>query len=80
MSETSVPDGTLTEHAHQLVDGLTALKLHVGMLRLQVREGAVEAGEIEAVLGQVEGRLDAAGALAQRLRDRTARLPPKWRR
>jgi hypothetical protein len=80
MSETSVPDGTLTEHAHQLVDGLTALKVHVGMLRMQVQQGAVEAGELDAVLGQVEGRLDAAGVLAQRLRDRTARLPPKWRR
>jgi hypothetical protein len=80
MSETSLPDGTLTEHAHQLVDGLTALKVHVGLLRLQVQQGAIEAGELDAVLGQVEGRLDAAGVLAQRLRDRTARLPPKWRR
>ena len=49
MSETSLPDGTLTEHAHQLVDGLTALKVHVGMLRLQVQQGAVEAGELDAV-------------------------------
>jgi hypothetical protein len=51
--------------AHRVLDRLTAMKLHVGSLRLRLRLGAVTPAEIENHLDRIDQEIDATAALAQ---------------
>ena len=44
------------------------MKLHVGSLRLRLREGAMTPEEIESHLDKLDQEIDAAAALAQDVR------------
>jgi hypothetical protein len=50
---------------HRILDRLTAMKLHVGSVRLRLRLGAIAPAEIENHLDHIEQEIDAAAALAQ---------------
>jgi hypothetical protein len=51
--------------AHRVLDRLTAMKLHVGSLRLRLRLGAIAPTEIETHLDRIDQEIDATTALAQ---------------
>ena len=51
--------------AHRILDRLTAMKLHVGSMRLRLRLGVVEPAEVENHLDRLEQEIDATAALAQ---------------
>ena len=51
--------------AHRILDRLTAMKLHVGSLRLRLRLGVVAPAEIENHLDRIDQEIDATAALAQ---------------
>ena len=51
--------------AHRILDRMTAMKLHVGSMRLRLRLGAIAPAEIENHLDHIEQEIDAAVALAQ---------------
>jgi hypothetical protein len=51
--------------AHRVLDRLTAMKLHVGSLRLRLRLGVVAPDEIENHLDRIDQEIDATAALAQ---------------
>lgn len=51
--------------AHRVLDRLTAMKLHVGSLRLRLRLGAIAPAEIENHLDRIDQEIDATAALAQ---------------
>lgn len=55
----------LAAFAHRVLDRLTAMKLHVGSVRLRLRLGAVAPAEIEEHLDHIEQEIDATAALAQ---------------
>ena len=59
-------NGTAT-FAHRVLDRLTAMKLHVGSLRLRLRLGAIEQAEIENHLDRIDQEIDATAALAQEM-------------
>jgi hypothetical protein len=44
---------------------LTAMKLHVGSMRLRLRLGAIEPAEVENHLDRLEEEIDATAVLAQ---------------
>ncbi len=54
--------------AHRILDRLTAMKLHVGWVRLRVRRGAITPEEIETHLDDLEQVIDATAVLAQDVR------------
>ncbi len=51
--------------AHRILDRLTAMKLHVGSLRLRLRLRAIAPAEIENHLDRLEQEIDATATLAQ---------------
>ncbi len=51
--------------AHRILDRLTAMKLHVGSVRLRLRLGAIAPAEIENHLDRIEQEIDATASLAQ---------------
>jgi hypothetical protein len=51
--------------ANRVLDRLTAMKLHVGSLRLRLRLGAIAPAEIENHLDRIDQEIDATAALAQ---------------
>ena len=51
--------------AHRVLDRLTAMKLHVGSLRLRLRLGALAPAEIENHLDRIDQEIDATAVLAQ---------------
>ena len=51
--------------AHRVLDRLTAMKLHVGSLRLRLRLGVIAPAEIENHLDRIDQEIDATAALAQ---------------
>jgi hypothetical protein len=51
--------------AHRVLDRLTAMKLHVGSLRLRLRLGVIAPAEIENHLDHLDQEIDATAALAQ---------------
>jgi hypothetical protein len=51
--------------AHRVLDRLTAMKLHVGSLRLRLRLGAIAPTEIENHLDRIDQEIDATAAMAQ---------------
>jgi hypothetical protein len=53
--------------AHRVLDRLTAMKLHVGSLRLRLRLGAIAPAEIENHLDRSDQEIDATAALAQEM-------------
>jgi hypothetical protein len=53
--------------AHRVLDRLTAMKLHVGSLRLRLRLGAIAPTEIENHLDRIEQEIDATAAMAQNM-------------
>jgi hypothetical protein len=55
----------LAAFAHRVLDRLTAMKLHVGSMRLRLRLGVVEPAEVENHLDRLEQEIDATAALAQ---------------
>lgn len=55
----------LAAFAHRILDRLTAMKLHVGTMRLRLRLGVVAPDEIENHLDHIEQEIDATAALAQ---------------
>lgn len=58
--------------AHRVIDQLTATKLRVASLRLNLRQGTITSESIEETLAQIEHEIEAAAALAQDLRAREA--------
>jgi hypothetical protein len=54
--------------AHRVLDRLTAMKLHVGSLRLRLRLGAIAPAEIENHLDRIDQEIDATAAMAQDMR------------
>lgn len=73
MTDYLVPDDTAPDLAHQLVDRMTVMKLRIGTIRLQLQKGSLAIEDIDDVLAQVEEDIDAAGLLAQTIRE--ARSP-----
>ncbi len=55
----------LAAFTHRILDRLTAMKLHVGSVRLRLRLGAIAPAEIESHLDHLEQEIDATAALAQ---------------
>lgn len=51
--------------AHRVLDRLTAMKLHVGSLRLRLRLGAIAPAEIENHLDRIDQEIDVTAAMAQ---------------
>ena len=51
--------------AHRVLDRLTAMKLHVGSLRLRLRLGTIAPTEIENHLDRIDQEIDATAAMAQ---------------
>jgi hypothetical protein len=51
--------------AHRVLDRLTAMKLHVGSLRLRLRLGAIAPAEIENHLDRIDQEINATAALAR---------------
>ena len=76
MTEYLVPDNTLPDLAHQLVDRMTVMKLRIGTIRLQLQKDSLAIEDVDAVLAQVEEDIDAVGVLAQTIREgRSPRSP-----
>ena len=69
MTEYLVPDNSLPDLAHQLVDRMTVMKLRIGTIRLQLQKGSLAIEDVDDVLAQVEEDIDAAGILAQTIRE-----------
>ena len=69
MTEYLVPENTPPDLAHQLVDRMTVMKLRIGTIRLQLQKGSLALADIDDVLRQVEADIDAAGVLAQAIRE-----------
>lgn len=65
MADQPLPDRGLAGFAHGVLDRLTAIKLHVGSLRLHLKQGAIAPELIETHLTHIEDEIDAAAALAQ---------------
>ena len=63
--EQPVSSNGLSAFAHRILDRLTAMKLHVGSVRLRLRLGAIAPAEIENHLEHIEQEIDATAALAQ---------------
>ena len=63
--EQPVSGNGVTAFAHRVLDRLTAMKLHVGSLRLRLRLGAIAPAEIENHLDRIDQEIDATAALAQ---------------
>ena len=51
--------------AHRVLDRLTAMKLHVGSVRLRLRLGAIPPTEIQTHLDRIDQEIDATAAMAQ---------------
>ena len=69
MAEQPVSSSGAAAFAHRVLDRLTAMKLHVGSLRLRLRLGAIAPAEIENHLDLIEQEIDAAAALAQDMQE-----------
>ena len=65
MVENPASSGGAAGFAHRVLDRLTAMKLHVGSLRLRLRLGAIAPAEIENHLDRIDQEIDATAALAQ---------------
>jgi hypothetical protein len=65
VEEQPVSGDGVAAFAHRVLDRLTAMKLHVGSLRLRLRLGAVAPAEIENHLDRIDQEIDATAALAQ---------------
>jgi hypothetical protein len=63
--EQPISSNGLAAFAHRVLDRLTAMKLHVGSMRLRLRLGAIEPAEVENHLNRLEQEIDATAALAQ---------------
>ena len=63
--EQPVSSGGPAAFAHRVLDRLTAMKLHVGSLRLRLRLGAIAPAEIENHLDRIDREIDATAAMAQ---------------
>ena len=75
MTEYLVPDNSPPDLAHQLVDRMTVMKLRIGTVRLQLQKGSLAIEDVDAVLAQVEEDIDAAGILAQTIREARSTRP-----
>ena len=65
MVEQQVSRSGAAAFAHRVLDRLTAMKLHVGSLRLRLRLGAIAPAEIENHLDRIDQEIDATAAMAQ---------------
>ena len=65
MVEQPVSHNGAAAFAHRVLDRLTAMKLHVGSLRLRLRLGAIAPAEIENHLDRIDQEINATAALAQ---------------
>ncbi|MDF3040826.1 MAG: hypothetical protein K0Q71_3532 [Thermomicrobiales bacterium] len=65
MVEQPTSSNGLAAFAHRILDRLTAMKLHVGTVRLRLRLGVIAPAEIENHLDHIEQEIDATAALAQ---------------
>jgi hypothetical protein len=59
--------------AHQLIDGLTVMKLRVDSLQLHLREGSATPAATEETLALLEQEITSTAELAQNLRATLAR-------
>jgi hypothetical protein len=48
---------------------MTVMKLRIGTIRLQLQKGSLAIEDVDDVLAQVEEDIDAAGVLAQAIRE-----------
>ena len=67
MVEHPASSGGAAGFAHRVLDRLTAMKLHVGSLRLRLRLGAIAPTEIENHLDRIDKEIDATAAMAQEM-------------
>jgi hypothetical protein len=58
----------LVGFAHQFLERLTAMKLHVGVLRMHLQRGTLDRETAEQRLDQIEAEIDLAATLAHDLR------------
>ena len=65
MVEQPVSHNGAAAFAHRVLDRLTAMKLHVGSLRLRLRLGAIAPAEIENHLDRIDQEINATAALTQ---------------
>ena len=65
MVEQPIFNNDAAAFAHRVLDRLTAMKLHVGSLRLRLRLGAIAPAEIENHLDRIDQEIDATAAMAQ---------------
>ena len=65
MVEQPVSHNGAAAFAHRVLDRLTAMKLHVGSLRLRLRLVAIAPAEIENHLDRIDQEIEATAALAQ---------------
>ncbi len=65
MVEQPVSSDGAAAFAHRVLDRLTAMKLHVGSLRLRLRLGVIAPAEVENHLDHIDREIDATAALAQ---------------
>ena len=54
------------------LERLTTMKIHVGVLRLRLRSGAIDPVEVEDRLDKIEQEIDGAAALAHQARAETS--------
>ena len=64
MVEQPVSGNGAAAFAHRVLDRLTAMKLHVGSLRLRMRLGAIAPADVENHLDRIDQEIDATAALA----------------
>ena len=65
MVEQPVSRNGTAAFAHRVLDRLTAMKLHVGSLRLRLRLGVIAPAEVENHLDRIDQEIEATAALAQ---------------
>ena len=68
MAEPAPERGRWPRLAHQILEHLTVVKVHIGLLRHRLRRGELEPAEVEAHLDRIEQEVDVTASVAKTVR------------